>query len=245
MPGFVDYEHQAARYRAGRALPDEALGRWGRAVRPYLPEGRCRLVLDAGAGTGLFAAARPQWAGVDVVALEPAAAMVDEGAAAAPRARFVLGVAERLPLAGATFDVAWLSTSLHHLADRASAATELARVLRPGGRALVRTYLPGRSVVSFLEASPGRDKWIGRFPTEAEIGELFSAAGFGPVGVRQVHERDVTYGQSAEWAARMRHTDSILAALDDEELASGLARLRADPGRVGHIELALLAFERG
>ena len=51
--GYVDYEENAALYRRGRALSPEVLGRWGEAVRTYLPSAPIR-VADVGAGTGIF-----------------------------------------------------------------------------------------------------------------------------------------------------------------------------------------------
>jgi SAM-dependent methyltransferase len=50
---------------------------------------------------------------------------------------FVQGVAERLPFAAASFDVALFATSLDHIVDIDQALQEAARVLRPCGRLAV------------------------------------------------------------------------------------------------------------
>jgi SAM-dependent methyltransferase len=50
-------------------------------------------------------------------------------------ARFLVADAEQLPFADASFDAVWGCAILHHL-DLARAATELRRVLRPGGVAV-------------------------------------------------------------------------------------------------------------
>src|SRR5918998_6730497 len=76
---LVDYDRVANLYKVGRAMPDEALDRWGRAVRPHLPTGGRVRVADLGAGTGIFAAAWPTWGASDVVAVEVSAAMAAHG----------------------------------------------------------------------------------------------------------------------------------------------------------------------
>lgn len=45
------------------------------------------------------------------------------------------GSAEELPVADASIDAAWATNALHHFDDLEGAARELARVVRPGGRA--------------------------------------------------------------------------------------------------------------
>jgi hypothetical protein len=57
---YVDYEHVAAKYRRGRALPASVLERRQLAVQPYLPDEPLSVV-DVGAGTGVFAAIWPDW----------------------------------------------------------------------------------------------------------------------------------------------------------------------------------------
>src|SRR4051794_18232223 len=72
---YVDYEHVAALYRRGRTLPTEVLARWANALRQHLPA-RDAVVLDVGAGTGVFTEALTDWTGGTVVSVEPAAAMI-------------------------------------------------------------------------------------------------------------------------------------------------------------------------
>ena len=42
------------------------------------------------------------------------------------------------------------------------------------------------------------------------------------INVCDVPEWNETYAESAQWAARMRHADSMLTALSDEEIEAGL-----------------------
>jgi len=100
----------------------------------HLPQG-CRTLVDVGCGTGSFLSRFERRArrsiGVDRDA---------DGLAltrrAAPGAVLVRADAHRLPLPGGTADTAVVLDVLEHTDDRA-VLTEVARVLRPGGMALV------------------------------------------------------------------------------------------------------------
>lgn len=242
---FVDYEQMADRYQQGRALSDEVLARWARAVRPHLPPGPCR-VIDVGAGTGIFAAAWPRWTAATVVAVEPSSAMMRTGRAAHPAVGYVRGVAEALPLPDGCADVVWVSTALHHFADVDRAIAELGRVLGRAGRLLVRTYLPGRTEFVWARAfsTSARAKWEGRVHRQHQLASMFGAAGFVLTAVDDVVEQNETYGDAADWIERMRHADSLLTALTDDEVAEAVARLRSAPATIGRSELTLLVFTR-
>jgi SAM-dependent methyltransferase len=244
--GFVDYDRVANRYQQCRALSAEVLDRWASAVRPYLPPGPCRVV-DVGAGTGIFAAAWSQWTAATVVAVEPSAGMVQTGRVAHPTVGFVRGVAEALPLPDEWADVVWVSTALHHFLDVDQAIAEFARVLTPDGRVLVRTYVPGRTERdTWASAFPERmkAKWEARVYSEDRLTAIFGAGGFAVTGSDDVLEWTESYGASADWMERMRHADSFLTALTDEEIAEVVAFLRSQPARIRRLELALLVFTR-
>ena len=195
---------------------------------PYLPTGPVR-VADVGAGTGIFAAAWPRWADVTVVAVEPAAAMAAAGA---------------LPVRDGCVDVAWVSTALHHFADVDRAVREFGRVLGPDGRVLVRTHAPGRSEITWVDQFPGRAKWEARCYTERQLVDIFRPHGFDLVDAVEVVEGTESYAKSADWVERMRHADSMLTALSDEEVAEGVNRLRSTPARLGRLELSLFVFQQ-
>jgi ubiquinone/menaquinone biosynthesis C-methylase UbiE len=97
-------------------------------------------LLDVAAGTGATAllAAVEYGALVDGVDLSTANVTLASGAAAArglaDRVRFHHGDAESLPLPDQGFDAVLCECALCTFPDKAAAAGELARVLRPGGR---------------------------------------------------------------------------------------------------------------
>lgn len=98
-------------------------------------------VLDIGTGTGAVAeraapmvAPAGQVVGVDVSAAMLALAQQRMVARGITNVIFREGRAEELPADDGSFDAALASLSLMYVIDRAAAAREIARVLRPGGR---------------------------------------------------------------------------------------------------------------
>lgn len=100
-------------------------------------DGPVRRVLDLGAGTGKLTRTLVDVAGpaVEVVVVDPDAAMLDRLASAVPAGsavRRLTGSAEQLPLDDASVD-AVLCGQAWHWVDPRAAVPEVARVLRPGG----------------------------------------------------------------------------------------------------------------
>lgn len=92
-------------------------------------------VLDVGCGNGLYLAELRR-RGIRAVGCDLSPGML---AAAAPHPELVNGDVTALPFAPAACDVVLAPHMLYHVADRATAARELRRVLRPGGRCVVVT----------------------------------------------------------------------------------------------------------
>lgn len=226
--GSVDYHRVAHAYEHGRA-PVAHTADWGELVAPHLPEATPLRVLDLGAGTGIFSRAWPQWGASLVVGVDPSAAMLDEAKAAGlgSEVHLIVGAAEALPLADDAVDVAWLSAVVHHFVDRPRCARELRRVVAPGGRLLVRELFAGLSRVGWLDFFEGADRAIKRFPTLEEIETLFAPEGFTLVAVEQENHPPTPVAAAREWVAKMRHVDTLLTALTDEEFEGGLAALDA------------------
>jgi ubiquinone/menaquinone biosynthesis C-methylase UbiE len=224
----VDYERAAADYQRGRGMALAAILPLRAAVAPSLEHAAGAPLLDVGAGTGQFARAFAGWFGVRVVALEPAAAMRREAARANPHALVsgVAGRAEALPLSRASCGAAWLSTVIHHV-DLAATARELRRVLRDGAPVLIRSAFIGReenvTLVRFF--TPAR-RALEHFPTIEQTCEVLGRAGFAHVSDEDVPQESApSLAAFAERVRGARHADTLLAALDDDEYATGLERL--------------------
>jgi ubiquinone/menaquinone biosynthesis C-methylase UbiE len=92
--------------------------------------------LDVGCGTG-FNVARLSEHGFDTVGIEPAQGMRAIARVNCPGTEIMDGDIERLPFPDASFDLVIAVEVLRYLAGPARAMSEVARVLRPGGTAIV------------------------------------------------------------------------------------------------------------
>lgn len=97
-------------------------------------------VLDVAAGIGTTALLLAAERNVEVLGIDLGAAQIDRARARADEAalsgqvRFELGDAEQLPVGDGTVDAVVCECAFCTFPDKATAARELARVLRPGGR---------------------------------------------------------------------------------------------------------------
>lgn len=245
---LVDYDDaNAQRYRRGRDLTGEQLERWRTVVADRLPDGPLSLVVDAGAGTGAFL---PMWQALGarrILAVEPSAAMravaADRGTATA---QIVAGNLNAIPAASATTDVVWVSAVLHHVVDRQDAFAEIARVLRPRGRLLLRGFVPGSSRVPWLEHFPGAERATARFPSLQDIRNLANQAGLRTLDVDTVPDtKRVRPTQAIAWITEMRTADTLLTALTNNEIATGTATLQALPNKpLAPLILTLITLDR-
>ncbi len=108
-------------------------------------------VLEVGCGPGLLSIRLARSHGLDVTGLDLDAQMIDRARANLRRASatdgpspsFVVGDIAALPFGDGSFDLVVSTFSMHHWSDRTAGLAEIARVLRPGGRALVWDLGPG------------------------------------------------------------------------------------------------------
>ncbi|MDH6122609.1 SAM-dependent methyltransferase [Kitasatospora sp. GAS204A] len=219
----------ASVYERGNEMPAASLRAWAELIAGYAPGGRA--VLEVGAGTGMFCAALAEvLPAAEVTGVEPSAPMLAEAERhnAHPRVRYLAGPAEALPVPDAGFDLALLSRVVHHLPDRPVAARELARVLRPGARLVIRTTVRERLDAPVYRYWPRLlETDAERFPSERQIVEDFTPAGF---AVHRVHSfsRPVA-SDLREWRERIGgRAQSKFLALSEAEFAAGLARLDAE-----------------
>ncbi|MFI5371263.1 MAG: class I SAM-dependent methyltransferase [Candidatus Eisenbacteria bacterium] len=211
-------------------------------------------VLDLGTGTGTLArglVARGAWA----VGLDPSPSMLAAAAAMpgppGPRPTLVRARAEMLPFGPARFDVVCAGQCWHWF-DRVRAANELARVLRPGGRALIAyfSYLAEPGTLGavterlVLRHQPGWE-WAhqdGRYPS-------FTADLVG-AGLEAASELEFTLPIAFThegWRGRFRACNGVLTlppdrvAAFDAELAAMLAAEWPEPLMVEHRVWATIA----
>jgi ubiquinone/menaquinone biosynthesis C-methylase UbiE len=164
--------------------------------------------------------------------------------------RYLAGEAADIPLPDGGADFVLMFLSFHHVQDRAAAAGEIARVLKPGGRLFLRS--------TFRERIPDH-WWRGFFPRSREIEEamfpstdearaIFETAGFSTL---EVVQPEIPFeGDLREAVERLRlRAVSTFEHMTEQELTEGFARLDAAL-LAGTIERKstfgdFIAFERG
>ena len=125
----LSFGSQAAAYERGRpSYPPEAVD-WLLAPTDTWV---ARDVLDLGAGTGKLTT-RLVERGLQVVAVDPIAEMLEMLRTALPDTPALLGSAEQIPLLDNAVDAVLVAQAWHWF-DQERAVAEIARVLRPGGR---------------------------------------------------------------------------------------------------------------
>lgn len=133
---------------------DFFMGRWSRLLAPALAEaaqiaagGR---VLDVGCGPGALTGVLVDLVGAgSVAACDPSPTFVAECAERHPGIDVRQGRAEQLPWPDRSFDAVLAQLVLNFVPDRDAAATEVTRVLRPGGTfaAVVWDYAEGMEML--------------------------------------------------------------------------------------------------
>jgi SAM-dependent methyltransferase len=189
------------------------------ALRRVPPSGK---VLDVGTGPGtlsLLAAA----AGAQVTAVDFAPEMVARARRRAEAAKLDVdlrvGDATQLDVPDARFDAAYAMFVLMFVPDRPAAFRELARVLRPGGRALVASWPPMNRVRAWSAPFDALRKHVPTLPpndgtailgTLADLREAFAGSSFADVHAAEITMDFEAPSSDAMWAAMVRSTAPIL-----------------------------------
>jgi len=138
----------------------ERLRVWALAAGAVQPGEVC---LDLGSGTGTMTRRLAGFAGPEgrVLGVEPngmlRAVAAERAAAVGAPVEFVQGLATEIPLPDTSVDLVWCERVLQHVPDPQAAVIEIARVLRPGGRALLLDSDHESRVESDIEPDVARE----------------------------------------------------------------------------------------
>jgi demethylmenaquinone methyltransferase/2-methoxy-6-polyprenyl-1,4-benzoquinol methylase len=184
-----------------RAITMGLDGRWRRLAAASVVQAGDR-VLDAACGTGDLAIAARE-AGAQVTGLDFSGRMLERARRKSDAIEWVQGDVLALPFDDASFDAATIGFGIRNVEDLDAGLSELARVVRPGGRLavleltrpkgvlrpffelwfdmlipLAGKVLPGGAAYSYLPAS------VRRFPGPDDLADALRRAGFADVGYR-------------------------------------------------------------
>jgi len=129
-------------------------------------------LLDVGGGTGRVSTALANTTG-EVVVTDLSVAMLRQ-ARSKGGLHAVCAHAERLPFPNGSFDRALVVDAFHHLCDQEQAASELLRVLTPGGRLVVE--------------EPNIEHWLVKLVAMGERLALMRSRFHGPEDMRHIFE---------------------------------------------------------
>ena len=139
----------------------------------------------------------------------------------------VQGVAEALPFSDRSFDVVFVSMVLHHIRSSPSAISDVRRVIKPGGKLMIRTASLG-TMHSHLWASffpEGARIEASRVLSRAEIRDLMSDGVFtldAELVVVQLFAKDLR-----DYCERIsQRALSSLQAIPDSAFERGMVALR-------------------
>lgn len=143
-------------------------------------------VLDVGCGTGrLLAAASERFPGAVLQGVDAAEGMVQQAqAVSGGRFDVRLGTAEKLPFAGAQFDLVFSTMTFHHWADQRQGIAEIARVLTPAGRWVLADFI-ATGLMRYIR----RLLRINRMPERTELEAMLTLAGLRVVGEARLQSR--------------------------------------------------------
>src|SRR5882757_3250184 len=232
----VNYDDRLYKaYAQGRALNDEQYAAWAAAFVRHLPATRPLRGVDVGAGTGRFTPFLADLVGGPLAGVEPSDRMREIAERAGhPQVRYLQGNAESIPLADDSVDFALLFLVWHHVADKATAARELLRVVRPGGTLLLRSQFADRMPdLWWLEAFPrGREIDAALYQPLDVVLTTFGTAGWEFVALDEISE--ASPGSRVDRLAKLKTRSlSLFAHFTEAEIEAGFAelerRVRADP----------------
>ena len=126
--------------------------------------------------------------------------------------------------------------SLHHVPDREAAAAEIARVLRPGGRVLLRSTFSDRMPdLKWMRYFPrAREIEMQMFPSSEEVIRVFANAGLTQVALVTIEEQLAPNSATMPkdcGCGRSRHSNICLRKRSSKALRGWMRRWRKSKRR--------------
>jgi demethylmenaquinone methyltransferase/2-methoxy-6-polyprenyl-1,4-benzoquinol methylase len=194
-----------------RAFFEDLAGRWDsfqppdreevlrRLLAPFaLLLGASGAILEVGTGTGaLIPCLRERAPSAWLVSIDLAGEMLYRARQRCPDSAIVQADAHHPPFVAPGFDLVVCHNSFPHFADKPTALTVLAYLLRPGGHLLILHDL-SREKVNAIHSSGGAAIQNNLLPPGDEAGRMLMRFGFVSVQVEDTDKRYVVAGQRVQ-----------------------------------------------
>ena len=207
-----------------------------------LAVGPGKLVVDVASGPGASALQLARETGCDVIGVELSPESVEAATLSAAdlgiRVRFVVGDAEALPLPDASVDGVLCECALCTFPDKAAAAHEIARVLRPGARVALSDMTAERERLPAELTSLAA--WVACVADARPLAEIATLLGDAGLRVEQAEPRDETLAVLLDRVAarlsiaRMTGSELVAAAVDQGEQLVAAVRAALGDGALGY-----------
>ena len=244
------YSSPAARWLLGDSFHPGGAALTSRLARA-LQVGPGRLVADVASGPGTSAIQLARETGCEVVGVDLAAKSVAAATRAAAeaevwqRVRFIQGDAEALPLEDETVDGVLCECALCTFPDKAMAAREFARVLRPGARVAISDITAHRD-----ELEPellSMQAWVACIADARPLDEMASLLEEGGLVVETTERHDDALGAMLDRVdARLKVARLLGAGLAGDGVRAGreLVAAAREALAQGHLGYAVVVARR-
>lgn len=169
-------------------------------VRAMLDGIRPGRALDAACGTGRYARLLRE-RGHEVAAVDFSPEMIERARASAPDVEFKPGSLEALPFPDETFDLVMCGLALTHLPEVSGSISEIRRVLKVGGSAVIADHHPMAGFLGGSAIFQDKERYYRNVRSfvhlHSEYVSAFIAAG---LEIRECHEPQMTEEQASKGA---------------------------------------------
>jgi ubiquinone/menaquinone biosynthesis C-methylase UbiE len=207
-------------------------------------------LLDIACGTGSqLLANRPIVPDARLVGLDWSFAMLDQARSKGSNITWVQAEAGELPFRAESFDIICCQFGFHHFGDKSGMLSEVFKVLRPGGRFVMRNLCPQEHpdwlYYEYFPEAQTID--LEDFWPPATIASTMQAIGFGAISVVSEHIRFEQDLRVLLAMVRRRDLNSQLMTISDRAYEDGIDRLErqlAEGGAQMHADhLCLLTVQ--
>ncbi len=225
----IDYDRIASTY--DQRFAGEAPRGTATALIRLAQEIAAQQVLEVGCGTGRWLAELAPLC-KEVYGLDYSVGMLSQAQIREAPLILVRGLAGRLPLPDASFDLVYCVNAIHHFDQQRSFVNEVRRLLRPGGALAVLGFDPRQHrdkwyVFDYFEGTFDTD--LARFSSWGTVMDWMVSAGFQQIEWRLAERiRDPKRGRAVLDDPFLRkNASSQLVLLSDDAYAAGLEKIGA------------------